>query len=62
MGNKENKAVKDGLYLFYVKNEEIYPIALSVESWEMLQFMGSVIAGNPIKVIDKPMGYVEHWK
>ena len=60
--NKENKKVKDGLHLFYVKDEQIYPIALGKENWEMLQMLGNTIAGNPIKVIDTPMGRVENWK
>jgi len=55
---KAEKEVKDGLYLFYVKNEQIYPIAISEERWKLLQLMGNSIAGDPIKVIDKPMGYV----
>lgn len=59
---EEDKKVKDGLYLFYVKDEQIYPIAISEESWDMLQILGNTIAGNPIKVIDKSMGYVERWK
>lgn len=59
---KKDKKVKDGLYLFYVKDEQIYPIAVSEENWDMLQLLGNAIAGNPIKVIDKPMGYVERLK
>lgn len=54
--------VKDGLYLFYVKDEQIFPIAIDEENWELLQMLGNTIAGNPIRVIDKPMGYVERWK
>lgn len=27
----ENKEVKDGLYLFYVKDEQIYPVVQTVQ-------------------------------
>lgn len=59
---KAEKEVKDGLYLFYVKNEQIYSIAISEERWELLQALGNSIAGEPINVIDKPLGYVEKLK
>lgn len=58
---KKDKQVKDGLYLFYVKDEKIYPIAIKEDNWELLQLLSNTIAGSPIKVIDKPMGYVERW-
>lgn len=59
---KKDKKVKDGLYLFYVKDEQVYPIAISEENWNMLQLLGNTIAGNPIKAIDKPIGYAERLK
>lgn len=59
---EDKNKVKDGLYLFYVKDEQSYPIVISEESWNLLQILGSIIAGEPIKVIDKPMGYVERLK
>ena len=52
--NKESK-VKDGLYLFYVKNETMYPVALNGEDWERLQMLGNTMSG-PIRVIDEPLG------
>ena len=47
--------VKDGLYLLYVKEETMYPVALSQEEWDTLQFLGGAIS-NPITVIDQPIG------
>lgn len=51
--------VENGLYLFYVKDENIYPVGLSQEQWDMLQFVGNAVAGDPIKVLDKPLGKAE---
>lgn len=53
--------VEDGLYLFYVKNENIYAVGMSQEQWDTLQFMGNIIAGSPIKILDKPMGKAENF-
>ena len=47
--------IKDGLYLIYVKEETMYPVALSQKEWDTLQFLGSVIS-NPMTVIDQPIG------
>lgn len=58
--NKEE--IKDGLYLFYVKDKQIYPIILNDDNWNLLQNLGNTIAGTPINVIDRPMGFVERWK
>lgn len=52
MGNK----IEDGLYLIYVKGEMMYPIGMTKEQWDMLQFLGNAIAGDPIRVISEPMG------
>lgn len=57
-----SKKIEDGLYLFYIKDEDIYPVGLSQEQWDMLQFMGNVIAGDPIKIIDKSLGKAESLK
>ena len=53
-----DKEVKDGLYLFYVKDKQIYPIAQSDENWEILEGLRNVIIGKTVQMIDRPMGYV----
>jgi len=52
----DDEKVKDGLYLFYVKDKQVYPIGMSNEQWDLLQYLGNSIAGNPIKVLQEPMG------
>jgi hypothetical protein len=47
--------IKDGLYLFYIKDKEIYPVILSQKQWESLQILGNVVS-DPIKVLDKSTG------
>lgn len=58
---KNNKAdeIKDGVYLFYVKDKQIYPTIMSDDQWKMLQLMSNAIMDGPINVLDKPMGSVE---
>lgn len=56
-----NEKIRDGLYLFYIKDEQIYPIILKENDWETLQTMGNSIAGNPIQIIDMPLGKVEYF-
>jgi len=56
----DDKKVEDGLYLFYVKNEQIYQIGMTNDEWKLLQFMGNTIAGNPIKVLSEPMGTAQN--
>jgi hypothetical protein len=46
--------IPDGLVLFYCKDGELYPIAMSQEQLDMLQFLCKVF--EPIKVIKKPQG------
>jgi hypothetical protein len=47
--------MKDGLILMYVKDEVIYPVALTQEEYETLQFMGSLF--SPLTIVkDKPQG------
>ncbi len=49
--------VPDGLYLMYVQDNVIYPVAQSKEEWTTLQLIGNAVGGNPIQVIkDKPIG------
>lgn len=47
--------MKDGLVLMYVKDGIIYPVALTQEEYQTLQFLGSMF--SPITLIsDKPQG------
>ncbi len=63
MGKKtKNKEVQDGLYLFYVKDEQIYPVIQTEDDWIALQVMGPALLGGKVNVYDKPMGYVENLK
>lgn len=50
--------MKDGLVLFYMKDNILYPVALDKEGYNMLQFIGnSITGGKPLRVLlDKPMG------
>ena len=44
--------MKDGMILFYVKDNEVLPVTMSGEQHQMLQTMLPVIFGNePIQVI-----------
>lgn len=54
--------MKDGMILFYVKDNEVLPVAMSNEQLESLQMMLMVIFGDePIKVIkNKSQGTVEN--
>lgn len=58
----ENKEVKDGLYLFYVKDGQLYPVVQSEDSWNVLQGLGNAIVRGTVQVIDTPMGHVERYK
>ncbi|NLY46837.1 MAG: hypothetical protein GX053_12750 [Tissierella sp.] len=57
-----NKDIKDGLYLFYVKDKQIHPVIQSEDSWNILQGLGNAIVGGPVQVLDTPMGYVEQFR
>jgi len=47
--------LEDGLILMYVKDEVVYPVAMTREQFEMLQLIGKTF--EPIRVvIDKPQG------
>lgn len=49
--------MKDGdVALFYIKDNHLYPIALSQEQYETLQFTARLF--QPLKVVDRPMGPV----
>lgn len=46
--------MKDGVVLFYCKEDTLYPVALNESEYNMLQMM--VKAFEPLKIIDKPQG------
>jgi hypothetical protein len=47
--------VKDGAVLMYMKDNVLYPVAMSEEQWTMLQMTANIFA--PLKVVfDKPQG------
>lgn len=49
--------IKDGsLVLFYVKDQKLYPIAMTESEFNLLQLLGKTF--EPIKVINKPQGNV----
>lgn len=53
--------MKDGMILFYVKDDEVLPVAMSTEQHEMLQLVvQGVFGGEPIKVVKKSQGKVEN--
>ena len=47
--------------LFYIKENTAYPVAMSKNEFDQLQFIIPDIFGDKeIKVIDKPMGTIEN--
>ena len=42
--------------IFYIKDGQLYPVAISEEQHQMLQMMIPATLGNDIKVIDRPQG------
>jgi len=50
--------MKDGLVLFYVKNDTLYPVIMSKEQQEFWEIMQNIIP-QPIQVLDKPQGKIE---
>lgn len=48
--------MKNGLILMYVKEGEVYPVALTEEQYEMLQLMGGSILNGKIRLINEPQG------
>jgi hypothetical protein len=46
--------VEDGMILMYVKDELIYPVALTKEEHSLLQTLVKLF--EPIKVINQPQG------
>ncbi|NFM72479.1 hypothetical protein FDB95_12940 [Clostridium botulinum] len=55
--NNMTDGKKDGLALVYVKNGEVYPIALNEEQLEILDITLG-ISLKEIKLINKPIGKV----
>jgi len=55
--------IKDGDFIiFYVKDGQLYPVALSEEEHRTLQMMIPASIDSPIKVIDNPQGEVLNLK
>lgn len=49
--------MKNGdVFLMYIKDGQAYPVALTQEQYDMLQFTARLF--EPLKVINKPMGEV----
>jgi hypothetical protein len=46
--------MKDGLILMYVRDNEIYPVAMTEEQMNLLQYIGHMF--EPIKVINQSQG------
>lgn len=52
--------VKDGLVLFYVKNDTLYPTITTDKQFQMLQVAGAAIFDDGIvKVLDVPQGKIK---
>ncbi|WP_092330363.1 hypothetical protein [Desulfosporosinus hippei] len=47
--------MKDGLVLFYIKDEVILPVALTEEQNQTFEMLMSIMPGT-ITVVDKPQG------
>ncbi len=48
--------------IFYIRKNQLYPVALSKDEHEMLQITIPSILGNDIKLIDRPQGEVINLK
>jgi hypothetical protein len=46
--------MKDGIALMYIKDGVMYPVALTQEQYDILQFTARLF--EPITVINKPQG------
>ncbi len=52
--------MKDGLVLFYVKNDTLYSTLMTEEQRQMLQVAGAAVFDDGIvKVLDVPQGEIE---
>ncbi|MCK5600689.1 hypothetical protein KAR91_02400 [Candidatus Pacearchaeota archaeon] len=54
--------MKDGIILFYVKDNEVLPVAMSNEQHQMLQMVLTMVFGDdPVQIIkNKSQGTVEN--
>ena len=53
--------MKDGMILFYVKDDEVLPVAMNREQLQMLQTVLPIIFGEePIQVVKKSQGKAEN--
>ena len=49
--------VKDGDFVvFYVKNNEIYPVVMNPDTHHAIQLIVPAALGNDVKVLNKPQG------
>ena len=56
------KKVKEGSFvIFYVKNKQLYPVALSSEENKMLQLVVKGVLQNKVTLFDEPQGEVKNW-
>lgn len=46
--------MKDGIVIFYCKDDVIYPVSLSVEQQQTLEIIEHLL--SPIRYVDKPQG------
>jgi hypothetical protein len=46
----------DGVVLMYVKDDVLYPVAMTQEQYDILQFTAKLF--EPLKIIDQPQGKV----
>jgi hypothetical protein len=52
--------MKDGLVLFYIKNDTLYPVMLTQEQVDTFEIIQGLIP-QPIRVVwDKPQGKIEN--
>lgn len=52
--------MNDKFCIFYIKDNEAYPVVMSNEQFEMLQLMVKGIYGNEtVNVINKPIGEIK---
>jgi hypothetical protein len=52
--------MEDGTFIiFYVKNNQMYPVMITKEQHELIQMFIPNILGKNIQVFDKPQGTVE---
>lgn len=52
--SERGEYMKDGMVIFYCKDDVIYPVALSVEQQQTLEIMEHLM--SPLKIVNKPQG------